>query len=148
MDLLHLYIAGVAFLVIALVSFVLLVHSKQVKVDANDGLLTYLRFVWANFLKPHDKNGQGQQHALESFYKTQATVYDATRRRLLHGREDMLGLVAAQLKVKVENKTLKDGKAVWIDVSLLSFSTFLAKLTLYDCRSAVVLGKLDGWIPV
>lgn len=47
----------------------------------------------------------------------QATVYDATRRRLLHGREDMLGLVAAQLKYKVENKEIKAGKAIWVDVS-------------------------------
>lgn len=44
-------------------------------------------------------------------------MYDATRRRLLRGREDMLGLVAAQLKYKVENKEIKAGKAVWVDVS-------------------------------
>lgn len=48
----------------------------------------------------------------------QASVYDATRHRLLHGREDMLGLVAAQLKHKVESKEIKAGKAVWVDVSL------------------------------
>jgi betaine lipid synthase len=29
----------------------------------------------------------------------------------------MLGLVAAQLKYKVENKEIKAGKAVWVDVS-------------------------------
>lgn len=29
----------------------------------------------------------------------------------------MLGLVAAQLKYKVENKEIKTGKAVWVDVS-------------------------------
>lgn len=44
-------------------------------------------------------------------------MYDATRKRLLCGREDMLGLVAAQLKHKVENKQLQSGKAVWVDVS-------------------------------
>lgn len=32
----------------------------------------------------------------------------------------MLGLVAAQLKHKVENKQLQSGKAVWVDVSTLS----------------------------
>lgn len=44
-------------------------------------------------------------------------MYDATRRRLLCGREDMLGLVAAQLKYRVGNKDVKAGKAVWVDVS-------------------------------
>lgn len=44
-------------------------------------------------------------------------MYDATRRRLLRGREDMLGLLAAQLKYKVENNELPRGKAVWVDVS-------------------------------
>jgi betaine lipid synthase len=29
----------------------------------------------------------------------------------------MLGLVGAQLKYKVENKEIKAGKAVWVDVS-------------------------------
>lgn len=47
----------------------------------------------------------------------QASIYDDTRHRLLHGREDMLGLVAAQLKHKVESKEIKSGKAVWVDVS-------------------------------
>jgi betaine lipid synthase len=28
----------------------------------------------------------------------------------------MLGLVAAQLKYKVENKELRKGKAIWVDV--------------------------------
>lgn len=30
----------------------------------------------------------------------------------------MLGLVGAQLKHKVENKQIKAGKAVWVDVSV------------------------------
>lgn len=46
-----------------------------------------------------------------------AAVYDDTRRRLLRGREDMLGLLAAQLKYKVENQELSGGQAVWVDVS-------------------------------
>lgn len=36
----------------------------------------------------------------------------------------MLGLVAAQLKYKVENKELKSGKAVWVDVSNPFLSVF------------------------
>jgi betaine lipid synthase len=75
-------------------------------------VLSYAKFFYACFLKPHsgDKNGN-QQDALESFYKAQAQAYDATRSRLLHGREDMLGLVASQLTQK-EYTT----KPVWIDV--------------------------------
>lgn len=34
----------------------------------------------------------------------------------------MLGLVAAQLKHKVENKETKAGKPIWVDVSVLSLS--------------------------
>ncbi|KAL3488713.1 hypothetical protein BJX62DRAFT_253080 [Aspergillus germanicus] len=115
-DRLYVSIAGTAFFVFALVAIVLFTASRKRKVDLNQGAFSYLKFIYANFLKPHDKGGSGQQDALESFYKTQATVYDATRKRLLRGREDMLGLVAAQLKYKVENKDLQMGKAVWVDI--------------------------------
>ena len=73
----------------------------------------YLTFFYGSFLKPHtgDKNGD-QQEALESFYKTQARVYDTTRTRLLRGREDMIRLTAAQLKQKQFAR-----KPVWVDVS-------------------------------
>lgn len=71
MDWLHLYIAGVASLVFAFVALVLLVSFQPIKVDLNHGAFTYLKFIWANFLKPHDKAAEGQQDALESFYKTQ-----------------------------------------------------------------------------
>ena len=43
-------------------------------------------------------------------------MYDATRKRLLRGREDMLGLVAAQMKYREEAKTSKE-KPIWVDVS-------------------------------
>ncbi|RJE16822.1 hypothetical protein PHISCL_10841, partial [Aspergillus sclerotialis] len=79
------------------------------------GLFTYLKFAYATFLKPHEKGADGQQDALESFYKTQATAYDSTRRHLLRGREDMLGLVGAQLNFKADSKELKRGKAIWVD---------------------------------
>ncbi|KAJ1707908.1 Protein of unknown function DUF3419 [Aspergillus oryzae] len=118
MDWLYAYIAGTAFLVCGLVAVVHLLSSQKQKADfnKNGGLFTYVKFIYATFLKPHDKSGNGQQDALESFYKTQAGAYDATRKRLLRGREDMLGLVAAQLKFKTENKELKAGKAVWVDI--------------------------------
>lgn len=47
---------------------------------------------------------------------TKATAYDSTRRHLLRGREDMLGLVGAQLNFKADSKELKRGKAIWVDV--------------------------------
>jgi betaine lipid synthase len=71
MDWLHVYIAGAAFLVFALVALVLLVSSQQLKPDLNQGVFTYLKFIYASFIKPHDKGAEGQQDALESFYKTQ-----------------------------------------------------------------------------
>jgi betaine lipid synthase len=42
-------------------------------------------------------------------------VYDATRTRLLKGREDMLGLVAAQLKHRCEAGLISQ-RPVWVDV--------------------------------
>ncbi|KAF9893858.1 hypothetical protein FE257_010028 [Aspergillus nanangensis] len=115
MDRLHVYIAGTAFLVCALVAAVLLMSIQKDKIDYNSGVFTYFKFIYASFLKPHS-GGDSQQDALESFYKTQAGVYDVTRKRLLRGREDMLGLVAAQLKYKVENKDIQNGKPIWIDI--------------------------------
>lgn len=46
----------------------------------------------------------------------QADVYDATRKRLLLGREDMLGLVAAQLKYKATNGDAGKTKPIWVDI--------------------------------
>lgn len=70
MDWMHVYIVGAAVLVFALVGLVLLISSQHIKV-ANSGVGPYLKFIWANFIKPHDKKAGGQQDALESFYKTQ-----------------------------------------------------------------------------
>lgn len=82
------------------------------------GFASFLRFFYASFLKPHTGDvGNGQQDALESFYKAQAGVYDATRKRLLRGREDMLGLVAAQLVQKAARERTHDTKRIWVDVS-------------------------------
>ncbi|KAG9379642.1 hypothetical protein A1F94_009998 [Pyrenophora tritici-repentis] len=76
----------------------------------------YLKFVYGCFLKPHTGDGSGsQQDALESFYKAQAEVYDATRLKLLRGREDMLGLVAAQLKYRTDAGLISQ-RPVWVDI--------------------------------
>ena len=55
--------------------------------------------------------------AQESFYKAQASVYDDTRVKLISGREDMLGLVAAQLKHRAEAGLISQ-RPVWVDVSV------------------------------
>ncbi|KAK4940000.1 hypothetical protein LTR10_019852 [Elasticomyces elasticus] len=76
----------------------------------------YVRFAYACMIKPHDaKYDDGQQSALESFYAAQANVYDATRKRLLRGREDMLAILAAKLQARmvVNNETKKP---VWYDI--------------------------------
>lgn len=78
----------------------------------------FMRFIYGCFLKPHTgDSGNGQQDALESFYKAQAAVYDKTRTPLLRGREDMLGLVAAQLVQKAARGRSHNEKRIWVDVS-------------------------------
>ncbi|CBX91144.1 hypothetical protein IAQ61_002607 [Plenodomus lingam] len=95
--------------------FVLALRPKAK--DQSPGTVeAYLRFIYGCFLKPHTGDGSGsQQDALESFYKAQADVYDATRLRLLRGREDMLGLVSAQLKHRVEAGLISQ-RPVWVDI--------------------------------
>jgi betaine lipid synthase len=77
---------------------------------------TYAKFAYNCFLKPHSGDGSGsQQDALESFYKAQASIYDATRTRLLQGREDMLALVAAQAKYRQRAGQISS-KPIWVDI--------------------------------
>jgi betaine lipid synthase len=107
-------------------------RTKEVEEDHNT-FTSFLRFFYASFLKPHtgDGTGNGQQDALESFYQAQAGVYDATRKRLLRGREDMLELVAAQLVNKAANERTHDSKRIWVDVwNITSKSLFRYLLTL------------------
>lgn len=98
------------------------VASKRFSLKAKDDeapnlAKSLLVFAYSCFLKPHgaDNNGS-QQNALESFYKTQAGVYDSTRGVLLKGREDMLALVAAQLQTKAVVSEGKKTKRIWVDV--------------------------------
>lgn len=92
--------------------------------DEAPGLLkSFFLFFYSSFIKPHQGDSKGnQQDALESFYKKQAGAYDATRKVLLRGREDMLALVAAQLEAKLKDAAPKSGnknKRIWVDVSSL-----------------------------
>lgn len=90
--------------------------------DESPGLIkSFFLFFYSSFLKPHQGDSKGnQQDALESFYKKQAGAYDATRKVLLRGREDMLALVAAQMQAKLKDN--KKTKRVWVDVSLVRMS--------------------------
>jgi betaine lipid synthase len=121
--------ASTALLVVAI-----FVATRKSKKETEDGaLLSFAKFFYASFLKPHtgDGSGNGQQDALESFYKAQAGVYDATRKRLLCGREEMLGLVAAQLTLRAKEAENASARRVWVDVSTLPESS-RPKLTAID----------------
>ena len=79
---------------------------------------SFFLFFYSCFVKPHRGDGSGtQQDALESFYGKQAGAYDATRRLLLQGREDMLALVSAQLEARVLGVSGGKKRRVWVDVS-------------------------------
>ncbi|MCJ1306687.1 hypothetical protein MMC25_000330 [Agyrium rufum] len=97
---------------------ILLRYGRSAVTDLRANVSVLCKFFYACFLKPHtsDKEYNGQQAALESFYKAQADVYDATRARLLRGREDMLVLVAAQFKYKASIGGLKRAKPLWVDI--------------------------------
>jgi betaine lipid synthase len=96
------------------ITFALATSSSTKSVAPIKALGAYSGFLYACFLKPHTGDGSGnQQEALESFYKTQATGYDVSRARLLHGRDDLLGIVASQLK----QKDFGIKRPIWVDVS-------------------------------
>lgn len=124
----HTQIFVVAFALSILITFVLVVNFSSTPKDNEDpGIVrSLLQFCYGCFLKPHEDDGTGsQQGALESFYKAQAGIYDATRSTLLRGREDMLGLVAAQLLYK--NPDVSGKRRVWVDVSHSStFNVFVS----------------------
>ncbi|TWU71584.1 hypothetical protein ED733_001863 [Metarhizium rileyi] len=97
--------------------------SSRFKTDDDEapGLVqSFFLFFYSSFIKPHQGDSKSnQQDALESFYKKQAGAYDSTRKVLLRGREDMLGLVAAQLKSKDDQATAagKNQKGrIWVDI--------------------------------
>ena len=96
------------------VAFLILAYYNRSLLSTAQGLA---KFCWGCFLKPHTGDRtRDQQDALESFYKAQASIYDATRVRLLRGREDMLGLAAAQIRQRVVAE-LCPRRPVWVDVS-------------------------------
>jgi betaine lipid synthase len=70
----HITIGVTAIFVFALVASAALLSLQKGKLDFNKGLLSYVKFAWSCFLKPHERESDGetgQQHALESFYRAQ-----------------------------------------------------------------------------
>lgn len=116
----QIYLVGASLVLLIGIIFAATLPSSKVDDEDLGTFKAFLRFFYASFLKPHtgDGTGNGQQDALESFYKAQAGVYDATRKRLLRGREDMLGLVAAQLVQKETKQQAPHPKRIWVDVSI------------------------------
>lgn len=114
----QIFLVGVTVLVLVAVVFATTIRNAKYDDENPNPMTSFLRFFYASFLKPHTKS-EGvncQQDALESFYKAQAGVYDSTRKTLLRGREDMLGLVAAQLVQKSAKGRTPDAKRIWVDV--------------------------------
>lgn len=107
-----------------------IISAKKAKDNENPNLIQSLwLFFYSCFLKPHEADGKGdQQSALESFYKAQAGAYDATRKGLLRGREDMLALAAAQLTLKATTGGTNNTKQIWVDVC--NYTRFLADMSL------------------
>lgn len=70
-------------------------------------------FAWGCFIRPVGKTSN-QAERLDRFYETQASVYDATRTRLLRGRKTMLQLCAQHLKDI--RQQFPDKPLVWIDL--------------------------------
>lgn len=99
------------------------VFSSKSQDEAPGLIKSFFLFFYSSFIKPHQGGTKGnQQDALESFYKKQAGAYDATRKVLLRGREDMLALVAAQLQAKLKETNSKysnKNKRIWVDVSVM-----------------------------
>ncbi|KAI0126347.1 hypothetical protein BJ170DRAFT_402095 [Xylariales sp. AK1849] len=115
----EIYFAGIA--VVLLLGICVSSHlTNLVKDNDNPGIVTsFWLFFYSCFLKPYVSGKKGtQQDALESFYKCQASAYDATRRALLKGREDMLALAAAQMEHRAKQRGGHSEKSrrIWIDV--------------------------------
>lgn len=117
-------IAGLATAILSLFGLSSLLSTSKNGNESPGLIKSFLIFAYSCFLKPHQGDSKGnQQEALESFYKKQAGAYDATRKVLLRGREDMLNLVAAQLQSSTQNVTTgNNNKKIWVDVSLGHFT--------------------------
>ena len=125
----------------------------------------YLAFVYSSFLRSHTPNSTSQSHALENFYGPQSQAYDRTRRRLLLGREELLGCLAAQMRARWKSGDLGGRKPIWVDIGggtgwnietmgkLVDVPSFFERVYLVDlseslCRVARGRFKRLGWMNV
>ncbi|KAI0798754.1 hypothetical protein GGR55DRAFT_684645 [Xylaria sp. FL0064] len=136
---LKIFLLGIgAFLLIGIC--ISIISTQNAKDNENPTLIESLwLFIYSCFLKPHGGDSKGnQQDALESFYKSQASVYDATRKRLLKGREDMLALAAAQLALKAKAVDSNKARRIWVDIgggtgwNIEAMSQFVNVSTFFD----------------
>ncbi|KAB8339012.1 hypothetical protein FH972_021951 [Carpinus fangiana] len=155
----------IALLVVGTLVGICFTHSfgpKGIRNAVDNSVGVYWRFAYNCFFKPHGTKGsRNQQDALESFYKAQATVYDATRERLLRGRKEMLGMCAAQLKQRLESGSIST-KPIWVDVGggtgyniekmakYVDVPTYFSKVYLVDfspslCEVAEARFQRLGW---
>ncbi|KAI0546465.1 hypothetical protein F4679DRAFT_410210 [Xylaria curta] len=136
---LKLSLVGIGVFLLAGICFSI-ISAKNPKDNENPNLIQSLwLFFYSCFLKPHEANSKGnQQDALESFYKAQAGAYDATRKGLLRGREDMLALAAAQLTLKTKRVNSNTTKKIWVDIgggtgwNIEAMSQFVDVPTFFD----------------
>jgi|SRR6266699_5038425 len=111
---------GIALFVCSAIGYSKFFKRSQRSDEKPNPIKSLVLFCYSCFLKPHRDGKGSQQEALESFYRTQASVYDVTRKTLLKGREDMLALAAAQLARRSDDgPRSKSGvhKRIWVDVS-------------------------------
>ncbi|KAF9233272.1 hypothetical protein BU15DRAFT_90430 [Melanogaster broomeanus] len=78
----------------------------------SDAIKPQLKFVWHCFLRP--LGATDQRTRLDKFYKGQADVYDATRSRLLRGRNTMLSLSASHIRsIRAKHPSQR---LIWVDI--------------------------------
>lgn len=106
---------------IVLFAVVLFQLSPRQQAEDQGLFRSLVLFCYSCFLKPHPVEAKAtQQDALESFYSSQASIYDSTRKTLLKGREDMLALVAAQLQLMAEKSgSHATTNRIWVDVRIV-----------------------------
>ncbi|KAI1362749.1 hypothetical protein F5Y08DRAFT_262482 [Xylaria arbuscula] len=134
-----LFLAGIGVFLLIGACFSI-IATQKIKDNENPNLIQSLwLFFYSCFLKPHRGDSKGnQQDALESFYKSQASAYDATRKRLLKGREDMLALAAAQLALKAKAVRPTRSSRIWVDIgggtgwNIEAMSQFVDVPTFFD----------------
>ena len=80
---LHLTIFLVAILVFLFVGLTTSLGIANTKNFSDSALVSYAKFFYASFLKPHRRGDGGQQSALESFYEAQVCALNFSRHKTI-----------------------------------------------------------------